>query len=157
MAPSGAPGQVALSLHLMRHLLFLTQKTVIMIRYLFICVLTIWAGTQVQGQLVTGSEVAVTETDYGKVRGYINDNIFTYKGIPYGKAERFATATEPDAWTGARSSMTYGPVAPLLTPTTTNPQDLINVDMMFRTGAIHQANLKADLAGGAPVFVYLFT
>lgn len=69
-------------------------------------------------QLETGMDVAVTDTDAGQVRGYMNNGIFTYKGIPYGKAERFQDAQKPEPWEGVRSSMTWGPVAPLLTPTT---------------------------------------
>jgi len=89
-----------------------------MARFFFISLLFFLAGTQVQGQLLTGAEVAVTNTENGKVRGYISDDIFTYKGIPYGQAERFGTATQPAPWEGIRSSMAYGPVAPLLSPTT---------------------------------------
>lgn len=70
-------------------------------------------------QLHTGENVAVTSTNSGKVRGYINNGIFTYKGIPYAEANRFELAHAPKSWTGVRSSMTYGPVAPLMTPTTT--------------------------------------
>lgn len=70
------------------------------------------------GQLETGQDVAVTKTDNGKVRGYISNGIFTYKGIPYGEAKRFETAQKPAAWEGVRSSLTWGPVAPLITPTT---------------------------------------
>ncbi|MBC6995007.1 carboxylesterase family protein [Neolewinella lacunae] len=84
----------------------------------FLFLLLIGALPQVQGQLVTGKDVAVTDTDRGQVRGYIHNGIYTYKGIPYGQAKRFATATKPEPWEGVRSSMTYGPVAPLLTPTT---------------------------------------
>lgn len=73
----------------------------------------------VQGQEIqTGADVAVTETNSGKVRGYITNGIVTYKGIPYAKANRFETAVKPDAWEGVRSSTMYGPVAPLETPTT---------------------------------------
>jgi len=42
-------------------------------------------------------------------------------------------------------------------PGTTNPQDLINIDPIFRPGAVNQANLKSSLADGAPVYMYLFT
>lgn len=86
----------------------------------FICfgVLLFWAGTQVHGQLLTGNDVAITATGSGKVQGYVSNAIFTFKGIPYGQAERFATATKPEPWQGVRSSRAYGPVAPLLTPTT---------------------------------------
>ena len=37
----------------------------------------------------TGANIAVTNTESGKVRGYIHNGIFTYKGIPYAQAERF--------------------------------------------------------------------
>ena len=75
--------------------------------------------TTAQDEIKTGTNIAVTDTENGKVRGYIHKGIFTYKGIPYGKAERFEAAVKPKAWEGIRSSTMYGPVAPLLTPTTT--------------------------------------
>jgi hypothetical protein len=37
-------------------------------------------------QLQTGENIAVTNTDAGKVRGYIHNSIYTYKGIPYAEA-----------------------------------------------------------------------
>lgn len=84
-----------------------------------ICFLAILCVFQVaQAQLQTGENVAVTSTDAGKVRGYIHNSIYTYKGIPYAEAKRFEAATKPKPWTAVRSSMTYGPVAPLPTPTT---------------------------------------
>lgn len=69
-------------------------------------------------QLQTGENVAVTNTDAGKVRGYIHNTIYTYKGIPYAQAKRFEAPQKPTPWQGVRSSMTYGPVAPLENPTT---------------------------------------
>jgi para-nitrobenzyl esterase len=69
-------------------------------------------------QLVTGENIAVTNTDAGKVRGYINNGIFTYKGIPYAEAKRFEMPQKPKPWSAVRSSTTYGPVAPLIDPTT---------------------------------------
>jgi para-nitrobenzyl esterase len=69
-------------------------------------------------QVITGENVAVTNTDNGKVRGYIHGGVYTYKGIPYAEAKRFESPQKPKAWDGVRSSMTYGPVAPLMTPTT---------------------------------------
>lgn len=68
-------------------------------------------------QIKTGENVAVTNTESGKVRGYIHNNIFTYKGIPYAEAERFTSPAKPKPWSGVRSSLAYGPVAPLLEPT----------------------------------------
>ncbi|WP_306014308.1 MULTISPECIES: carboxylesterase/lipase family protein [unclassified Allomuricauda] len=73
---------------------------------------------QAQSEVITGEDIAVTNTESGKVRGYIHNGIVTYKGIPYATAERFKPATKVEPWEGVRSSTMYGPVAPLLTPTT---------------------------------------
>ncbi len=68
-------------------------------------------------QLQTGEDLAVASTNSGKVRGYISNGILTYKGIPYATANRFEEPKPVESWEGIRSSMTYGPVAPLETPT----------------------------------------
>ena len=68
--------------------------------------------------IVSGAMVAVVQTESGKVKGYIHNGTYTYKGIPYGQAKRFMPATKPAAWDGVRSSMAYGPVCPLINPTT---------------------------------------
>lgn len=84
-----------------------------------ICFLAILFSLQwAQAQLQTGENVAVTNTNSGKVRGYIHNGVFTYKGIPYSETKRFEAPQKPKPWTGVRSSLTYGPVAPLSTPTT---------------------------------------
>ncbi len=75
-------------------------------------------GLIASAQIQTGENVAVTNTDAGKVRGYIHNTIYAYKGIPYAEAKRFEAAQKPKPWQGVRSSMTYGPVALLETPTT---------------------------------------
>jgi para-nitrobenzyl esterase len=70
-----------------------------------------------QAQINTGEDFAVVPTDNGKVRGYVHQGIYSYKGIPYAEAARFEAPHKPKAWTGVRSSLTYGPVAPLIDPT----------------------------------------
>ncbi len=64
----------------------------------------------------TGKNIAVVETKYGKVRGYMHDGTYIYKGIPYGQAERFLPAEEPDNWEGIRSSTMWGPTSPMMDP-----------------------------------------
>lgn len=84
-----------------------------------ICLVVATANlTHAQSEIQTGGNIAVTHTNSGKVRGYIEKGIFTYKGIPYATANRFEAAQKPEPWEGIRSSTMYGPVAPLLTPTT---------------------------------------
>lgn len=63
-------------------------------------------------EISASSNIAVTQTQYGKVGGYLENNIFTFKGIPYAKAERFMPPTAPDQWKGIRSSRAYGPTCP---------------------------------------------
>jgi para-nitrobenzyl esterase len=66
--------------------------------------------------VVASDETAIAETVAGKVRGYLREGIFTFKGIPYGDTTagsgRFAPPRAPQPWTGVRSSMHYGPVCP---------------------------------------------
>jgi para-nitrobenzyl esterase len=72
--------------------------------------------------VMSGKNLAVVETEAGKVRGYIHEGIYTYKGIPYAKAERFMAPAKVAPWTGVRSSMSYGPVCPTDPTTTTNDE-----------------------------------
>ena len=83
------------------------------------CLLAYTTILAASAQLQSGENVAVTNTDAGKVRGYVHNSIYTFKGIPYAEAKRFEAPQKPKAWQGIRSSMTYGPVAPLIDPTTT--------------------------------------
>src|SRR5437762_14159639 len=75
-----------------------------------------------KSQLQTGENTAVMNNVSGKVRGYIHNAIFTYKGIPYAEAKRFEAPQKPTSWEGVRSSMSFGPVAPL-TDATASVQD----------------------------------
>jgi len=69
-------------------------------------------------QMQTGENIAIAETKSGKVRGVIRNGIYTYKGIPYATAKRFEAPQKVAPWEGIRSSLSWGPVAPLETPTT---------------------------------------
>ena len=62
--------------------------------------------------VIASDEDAIAETATGKVRGYIRNGIYTYKGIPYGEPTeqtgRFQLPQKAKPWTGVRSSMQYG-------------------------------------------------
>jgi para-nitrobenzyl esterase len=88
------------------------------ITLVIVCFSTALVSLLAQSEIKTGENVAVTNTESGKVRGYIQNGIYTYKGIPYARADRFMAAQKVEPWEGIRSSTTYGPVAPLMTPTT---------------------------------------
>ena len=63
-------------------------------------------------ELQTSTQSTLVQTDKGQVAGYIDNGIYTYKGIPYAKAERFMDPQPADSWEGVRSSRAYGPTAP---------------------------------------------
>ncbi|MBO4743484.1 MAG: carboxylesterase family protein, partial [Bacteroidales bacterium] len=62
--------------------------------------------------LETSAKLTTVNTQSGPVAGYIEDGVYTYKGIPYAKAERFMAPTDPEPWTDVRPSRAYGPTCP---------------------------------------------
>ena len=75
--------------------------------------LALCVSVSLQAQVFDSSTEATTaQTTSGKVAGYIERGVYTYKGIPYAKAERFMPATKAASWEGIRSSRHWGPVCP---------------------------------------------
>ena len=59
---------------------------------------------------------AVAKTQYGKVRGYVDAGVFTFKGIPYGQntagENRWLPAKPPKPWDGEHPALIYGANCP---------------------------------------------
>ena len=72
------------------------------------------SGEEMTGPTVeAGPDIAVANTQSGKVQGYISNGIYTYHGIPYAQAdERFVEAHEVEPWEGVRMVFDYGPISP---------------------------------------------
>lgn len=66
---------------------------------------------------IISDETTTTQTIYGKIQGYKDGNIYTFKGIPYAKAERFMPPQEPDKFEDIKICRIYGPKAPQTTTT----------------------------------------
>jgi para-nitrobenzyl esterase len=66
--------------------------------------------------LLIGDEIALADTQYGKVRGYILRNIHYFLGIPYGAdtsgVNRFMPPQKPAPWTETFPALWWGNTAP---------------------------------------------
>lgn len=66
--------------------------------------------------LFVGDNIAVTDTQYGKVRGYILRGIHYFLGMPYGAdtsgANRFMPPQKPKPWTDVYPALWWGNSAP---------------------------------------------
>lgn len=65
---------------------------------------------------IVETDVPAVETDRGRIRGYREDGIHTFKGVPYGAPvggpARFTAPRPRDGWTGVRPALAWGPVCP---------------------------------------------
>ena len=66
--------------------------------------------------LKIGDNIAVADTSYGKVRGYVLRDIHYFLGVPYGAdtsgANRFMPPQKPKPWTDIRPTLWWGNTAP---------------------------------------------
>ena len=66
--------------------------------------------------LLVGDNIAVTNTQYGKVRGYVLRGIHYFLGMPYGAdtsgANRFMPPQKPKPWTDVYPALWWGNTAP---------------------------------------------
>jgi len=104
---------------------------------------------------------AIARTQYGPVRGYVADDVFTFKGVPYGDTtegeNRWLPAKPPKRWTEPLNTLAYGANC---------PQSLHNFRAVEHTflqqwtdGFLGEDMLKLNiwtpaLSGSRPVMVY---
>src|SRR5579884_4090157 len=74
------------------------------------------AEKQDNQSLLIGENIAVTQTQYGKVRGYVLRGIHYFLGMPYGAdtsgANRFMPPQKPKPWTNVFPALWWGNSAP---------------------------------------------
>ena len=78
------------------------------------------SATQVKAATAAGASCstprsAIAKTQYGKVRGYIDDGVLTFKGVPYGAntggENRWLPAKPPTRWDGEYPALIMAPIA----------------------------------------------
>jgi para-nitrobenzyl esterase len=63
-------------------------------------------------EIIASDKDAIVQTSAGKVAGYVDNGVYTFKGIAYAEALRFMPPTQPKPWEGIKSCRAYGPVCP---------------------------------------------
>jgi para-nitrobenzyl esterase len=105
---------------------------------------------------------AIANTQYGRVRGYLDGGVFTFKGVPYGAdtggANRWLPAKPPTPWEAERHTLIYGANC----PQTLHDFKSIETSFLFDwdDGFLGEDMLKlniwtSSLTGKRPVMVYL--
>jgi len=104
---------------------------------------------------------AVAKTQYGKVRGYVEEGVLTFKGVPYGAntggENRWLPAQPPKPWEGEYPALTYGANCPQRLHNWSSEQTFIQ---QWTDGWQSEDMLKVNiwtpsLTGKRPVMFYI--
>src|SRR5271156_3415490 len=104
---------------------------------------------------------AIAKTQYGKVRGFVDGGVYTFKGVPYGATtageNRWLPAKPPAPWTDEYPALAYGANCPqTLHPWTSIEQTfLFDWDDGWQSEDMLKLNIwTPSLTGKLPVMVY---
>ena len=105
---------------------------------------------------------AVANTQYGKVRGFVDGGVLTFKGVPYGQTtageNRWLPAKPPASWSDEYPALVYGANCPQHLHTWTSPEQTFIQD--WDDGWQSEDMLKLNiwtpsLTGRRPVMFYM--
>ena len=112
--------------------------------------------------VLTTPRSAIAKTQYGKVRGYLDGGVFTFKGVPYGQttagANRWLPAKPLTPWTDEYPTLVYGANCPQNLHTWTGSEQTFIQD--WDDGWLSEDMLKMNiwtpsLTGKRPVMFYM--
>ena len=130
----------------------------------FILVFILYCSNNLLAQnsdpVLAGKDIAVVTIESGKLRGYVHNGIFIYKGVPYAKAERFVAPVKIAPWAGVRTAFSYGAVCPIDPTTSTNDEFEFpfNHDLGFPNENCQSVNVwtkHIDVNHKRPVMVWI--
>jgi len=105
---------------------------------------------------------AIAKTQYGKVRGFVDGSVFTFKGVPYGQTtageNRWLPAKPPTPWTDEFPALIYGANCPqnLHTWTSAEQTFLFDWDDGWQSEDMLKLNIwTPSLTGKRPVMFYM--
>ncbi len=119
------------------------------------------ATVQAAGASCSTPRSAVAKTQYGKVRGYVEDGVLTFKGVPYGATtggeNRWLPAKPPKPWDGEYPALIYGANCPQRLHNWTSEQTFL---YQWTDGWQSEDMLKVNiwppsLIGKRPVMFYI--
>lgn len=74
------------------------------------------SATEDKQVLQIGDDIAIATTKYGKIKGFIYKDVYTFLGVPYGAStageNRFMPPQEPEKWDGIKPALFFGDTAP---------------------------------------------
>ncbi len=105
---------------------------------------------------------AIAKTQYGKVRGYVDGGVITFKGVPYGQTtageNRWLPAQPPTPWTDEYPALVYGANCPQTPHTWTGIEQtfLFDWDDGWQSEDMLKLNIwTPSLTGKRPVMFYM--
>lgn len=96
-------------------------------------------------EFVCTSTDPVVQTVYGQLRGFRVDGVNVFRGIPYAQAKRFQMPEKPEAWSGIRDALAYGPGCPEMTFSMEDRQELDQLMVPGRIWSISENCLNLNI------------
>lgn len=67
----------------------------------------------------------IVTTQQGQLKGFMNDGIYTFLGIPYAQAGRFEVPRKVDNWAGVKNAQSYGTICPIQNQTEVGSDEFV--------------------------------